>query len=345
MNNWTIRFAPEKASNFAGPHDALFYTISALAAVFTLIVGVMVIYFVAKYRRGTHVDRSNPVHDNHKLEMIFLGIPTLLGLGIFAWSSKIYLDMRTPPKDAYEIFVIGKQWMWHVQHPNGVRENNEIHLPIGRPVKVTMISQDVIHGFYLPEMRVQYHVVPGRYTQLWFEPTKTGKFHLFCTIHCGTQHSEMGGYVYVNSQREFDEWLASGGNRFNPKPKTIVEQGKYYYDEFNCGSCHGPNNTSDGPSLVGIYNTRREFENGTSGTVDQNYIRESIINPYGRITKGYDTSMPVYEYKKQISEEQLLAIVEYIRSMTPGAAAVPASAGNPTPAGAATPAQPERQQL
>lgn len=312
--NWKI--APEQASNFALPHDLIFYTITILTILFTVIVGVMVVVFINKYRRGKVADRSNPVHDDHRLEAMFLGIPTLLGLAIFGWSTKVYLDMRTPPKDAYEVFVIGKQWMWHLQHPNGIRENNELHLPLNRPVKLTMISQDVIHAFYLPQMRVQYHVVPGRYTSLWFTPTKVGRFNIFCTIHCGTQHSEMGGYAYVLNEKEFQDWSASGGNRFRPKPKTVVAQGKQLFEDLHCNDCHGDKDTQKGPSLNGIFNTLRNLDNGQRVVADERHIRQSIIEPYGSLTKGYGVSMPVYEYKTQVSEEQLLALVQYVRSLS-----------------------------
>lgn len=310
-----LQFAPDSASNFAGAHDAVFYTITALTVIFTLLVYAMVTLFLIRYRRGAVVDRSNPVDDNHFVEYLALGIPTLLGLAIFGWSAKVFVDMRTPPKDAQELFVVGKQWMWHIQHPNGIREQNEIHLELGKPIKVTMISQDVIHGFYIPEFRVQYHVVPGRYTQLWFTPTKVGEFHLFCTILCGTQHSEMGGKVFVMTPEDFSKWQSTGGNRFKDVPQTLAEYGKQTFKDFSCANCHEDVDTERGPSLYSLLGKNRTMNDGTTVSANEEYIRDSIINPYAKILKGYENTMPIYQYKSEINEEQIRGLIEYIKTM------------------------------
>jgi len=315
MEPKNIQFAPEQASNFAGPHDALFYTITALMIFFAGLVVLMIGIFVVKYRRGAKADRSNPVHDHLKLELTWTFIPTVLAIAIFAWSTKIFVDMRTPPKDAYEVFVIGKQWMWHLQHPNGIRENNELHVPLGVPIKLTMISQDVIHGFYLPEMRVQYMVVPGRYTSQWFTPTKEGKFNIFCTIHCGTQHSEMGGSLYVLRPDDFAKWQAGGGNRFKPMPASLAKQGERIYKELACNTCHGLKDSEKGPALAGIFGKERIMANGQKVVANEDYIRRSIIAPYDQILKGYQNTMPIYVYKEQVTEEQIRALMEYIQTL------------------------------
>lgn len=318
--------APAQASNFAAEHDAIFYALTALTILFTAIVGIMVLFFVMRYRRGSAADRSNPVHDHLKIELTWTIIPTILGLIVFAASAQLFIKQRIPPKDAMEIFVIGKQWMWHLQHTNGVRENNELHIPVGTPIKLTMISQDVIHGFYIPAFRVQYHVVPGRYSQLWFTATKPGKYNLFCTIHCGTQHSEMGGFVYVMPKAEFAQWLANGGNRFKKPPQTIAQAGESLYKELACGNCHGAADEPRGPTLYGLYGRRRQFADGSTAVADEDYIRESIINPYRRVTAGYtENTMPVYVYRQQVDEEQLRSLIEYIKTL--GAAPAPVAAG------------------
>ncbi len=312
---WNFPIRPEAASSFANKNDALFFTISLLALFFTVVVSAMIIIFAVKFRRGKKADRSNPQHHSVRLEMILMLGPLFLALAIFAWGTAIFIDQRTPPKDSMELFVIGKQWMWHVQHKaSGIRENNEIHVPVDTPVRVTLISQDVIHGFYVPEFRQQYHVVPGRYGMTWFKPTKIGKYHLFCTIHCGTQHSEMGGYVYVMSKEDFAKWVANGGNRFKEQPQTPALAGKQLYEELACGNCHGGVDTERGPSLNGLYGRERPLVNGST-KADEDYIRDSIINPYKHIVKGYTNTMPVYIYREQVNEEQIRDLIEYIKTL------------------------------
>jgi cytochrome c oxidase subunit 2 len=201
--------------------------------------------------------------------------------------------------------------MWHVQHSNGVRENNTLHVPVGKPIKLIMISQDVIHAMYLPAMRVQYHVVPGRYTQLWFTPTKTGKFNLFCNMYCGTQHSKMGGYVYVMPEKEFEDWLANGGDRPTPN-LTMAQQGKEIWDRMQCGNCHGSENSLRAPTLYGVFGRKREFTDGSSAIADNAYLRESILNPYLKVVKGYEKIMPM---NYGFTEEEILKLTAYIKSL------------------------------
>jgi cytochrome c oxidase subunit 2 len=305
--------APQQASNFSGYHDAIFWTLTGLTAVFTVLVFTLVIVFAVRFRRGTKVDRSRPHHENLPLELTWSGIPLLLGLVMFFFGADLFIKMRVPPADAQEIFVIGKQWMWHIQHPNGVREMNTLHVPVGKPVKLTMISQDVLHAFYIPDFRVQMHVVPGRYTQLWFTATKAGRYPLFCGMYCGTQHSEMGGSVYAMDAKEYAAWLANGGN--NPEGLTLAQKGGKLYKVLGCdaGSCHGPANTPSAPSLYGLYGGTRQHTDGSSARVDEAYIREAILRPWNRLTAGYENTMPMYE--GQVAEEDVLALTAYIRSL------------------------------
>lgn len=306
---------PDAASSFAAEHDALFSTLTILTLIFTIIVGVMVLTLVIRYREGnTKVNRLNPQNHNFFLEAIWIIIPSFLGLAVFGWGTKLFLNMREAPEDATNIYVIGKQWMWHIQHPNGVRENNELHVPVGRPVRLTMISQDVIHGFYIPQFRTQYHVVPGRYTTMWFTPTKAGKFNLFCSMHCGTGHSEMGGYVYALPPDEFEKWLAKGGNRFQKDSNSMSEAGEKLFVKNVCANCHTQGDSLRAPSLIGLVGKERKMADGSIRKADDAYIRESIVNPYANILAEYENNiMPIYN---KFSEEELLQLVSYVKSLS-----------------------------
>lgn len=309
MNFFNFPMNPPAASNFATEHDALFYLITGMSVFFAVITFFFVIYFALKYKKGSKADRSSPQYENARMEFWWVLVPTILGIGIFLWSTKIFVDMRTPPKNAKEIFVIGKQWMWHVQHPNGVRENNTLHVPIDTDIKITMISQDVIHAFYIPAFRVQYMTVPGRYTQMWFRPTAVGKYHLFCNMYCGTQHSEMGGSVIVMSKRDYADWLRQNGNvREN---LTASQTGEKLFNKIGCGNCHGDQDLIPrGPTLRGLFGKTRETNDGRRWIADETYIRESILRPAEKVTKGYGLTMPGY---KDLSEEDIMNIISYIK--------------------------------
>lgn len=302
--------APPAASTFAKEYDAIFYTLCALTVLFSLIVGIAVVYLAIKYRAGSNVDRSRPVYEDLRLELTWTIIPLILGLVMFGFGARLFVHLRTPPKNASEIFVIGKQWMWHAMHPNGTRENNTLHVPVGRPVKITMISQDVLHAFYIPAFRTQMHTVPGRYTTLWFEATQTGEFHLFCNMYCGTQHSEMGGKVVALEPREYEEWLANGGT--SSQPMTMEQSGQKIFNSVGCNNCHGGEDTLRGPSLKNIYGTKRTFSNSGPVVADEAYLRESILNPANKLTAGYGQTMSAYE--GQLSEEEIINLIAYIKS-------------------------------
>lgn len=306
-------YRPEQASSFAVEYDSLFFLITALTVLFTLLVAVMCFYLIFRYKRGhgKPEDRRNPMHHNTLIEVSWSFISLFLGMGIFAWGTKMFMEMREVPDNAMEIFVIGKRWMWHAQHTNGLRENNELHVPVGIPVKLTMISQDVVHGFYIPQFRVQYHVVPGRYTTMWFKATKPGRYNLFCSMHCGTQHSEMGGYVYALEPAEFARWKQSGGNRFKPVAEMPAARGEALYKDFACANCHGEVDNKRAPSLNGLFGRRRDFTDGTSGVADMDYIRQALLNPDAKIVRGYRQQMQPYNF----TEEQVLDLIEYIKTL------------------------------
>lgn len=305
--------APQQASSISYFHDWVFYTLVVLTVIFTVIVYGMVVFFAVRYRRGSKVNRHQSHHENLLLEIAWTAIPTVLGLVMFFLGAKLFIEMRTSPKNAEDVYVIGKQWMWHMQHSNGVRENNTLHVPVGKPVRLTLISQDVIHAFYVPDFRTQIHVVPGRYTTLWFEATKPGRYPLYCAMYCGTQHSEMGGYVYAMPPKEYAAWLKNGGN--NVSEMSMEERGGRLFKVLSCDSpnCHQTNNTNAAPSLVGIYGKQRVLSSGVNVTADDAYMREAILKPNNRITAGYVNTMP--DYAGQLSEEDVLDLVAYIRTL------------------------------
>jgi cytochrome c oxidase subunit 2 len=309
MSFFNFPLAPPRASNIAQTYDPVFYALVGLSIFFTIIVCVGAIFFAIRYKAGTKADRSRPMYENLPLELTWTIIPLILGLVMFYFGTALFVKIKTPPKNAEEIYVIGKQWMWHIQHGNGVRENNTLHVPVGKPIKLTMISQDVLHAFYIPAFRVQMGVVPGRYTELWFTATEVGEYHLFCNMYCGTQHSEMGGKVVAMDPKDYAEWLSNGGQ--SVAPMSMEQAGAKVYARVHCDNCHGAEDTLHAPSLYGIYGKRRVFADGTSLIADDEYIRDSIVRPYDHITAGYGQTMPVYQ--GQLTEEDLLNLVAYIK--------------------------------
>jgi cytochrome c oxidase subunit 2 len=314
----------ESASTFAEDVDKLFFILTGLTVFFTVIVAGLLTYLTIRYRRGSNVDRSRPVSHNTLLELTWSVGPLILALGVFGYATKLFAGAYAVPKNAKEVFVIGKQWMWHLQHANGIRENNELHIPVGEPVKLTMIAQDVLHAFYVPEFRVQRHVEPGRYTSMWFTPTKVGKYHLYCNMYCGTQHSTMGGWVYVMSKADYQKWAASGGQ----KPVAIggintptgglnmAQSGAALFQQYQCSSCHVNNAAKNGrgPSLIGIYGKNRQLADGRVVKADDGYLRNVIYYPNEYPLAGWPQGMP--SYKGQLSEDQVLQINAYIKSLS-----------------------------
>ncbi len=341
--NFPLR--PEAASQFAEDVDKLFLLLLALTLVFTIIVSAGIIFLAVRYRRGAKVDRSRPMGHNTILELTWSVGPLLLALGVFVWSTKLYAGVFTPPKNPKEVYVIGKQWMWHLQHTNGIRENNELHIPVGEPVRLTMISQDVIHAFYVPEFRLQRHVEPGRYTSFWLTPIRTGKFHLYCNMYCGTQHSEMGGWVYVMSKADYQRWYASGGARpvatvgvaSKTGGVTMEQSGAALFSKYQCNSCHGAAGIARGrgPSLAGIYGKRRQLADGRQVVADDGYLRNVVYYPNEYTLAGWPQGMP--SYKGVMTEEEVLAVNAYIKTLGTGknigGAAENIAEGRPTTGG------------
>jgi cytochrome c oxidase subunit II len=308
-----MRFFPEIASDFALRWELLNIYISAWMVFFTALIFLGVFVFAIKYRRRSEDDRPQQVLGSVPLEIAWSAIPLLIGLSMFVWGAWLYFEHGSPPANATEIYVTGKQWMFYTQHPEGQRETNELHVPVGRPVKLTMTSEDVIHSFFVPAFRLKRDVVPGRYTSLWFTATKPGRYHLFCAEYCGTNHSGMGGWVYVLEPNEFEAWLAGGGEG------SMASQGEKMFAQLGCASCHASEQQGRCPTLQNVYGNEVQL---TSGTVvaDDAYIRESILSPGAKTVAGFQNIMPTYQ--GQVSEQTLLQLIAYIKSLS--AATAPA---------------------
>jgi cytochrome c oxidase subunit 2 len=304
-------FLPERASTFSDQVDALGLVLTTLTIFFTAIVFALLIFFAVRYRRGSKVNRKNPQHHNIVMELTWSIIPLILGLAVFVMAMIPYTQIYNPPPNAEEIFVIGKRWMWHIEHNNGIRENNELHVPTGRPFKLTMISQDVIHGFYVPAFRIKRDAIPGRYNTVWFEATRPGRYHLFCTEYCGTNHSEMGGWVYVMTPADYADWLKTGGQgAISPKIASAEDQGRELFGTLACSNCHGAQDTVRAPSLVGIYNRPRKLLSGEIVNADDEYLRGAIRKPEDHLLDGYGqvTTMPAYK------DDQLIVYIKALGS-------------------------------
>jgi cytochrome c oxidase subunit 2 len=255
------------------------------------------------------------MHGSMVLETVWSIIPFVISMTIFLGGAIVFFNQYTPPEDSMEIYVVGKQWMWKLQHETGQREINELHVPVGHNIKLTMTTEDVLHSFYVPAFRTKADVVPGRYTYIWFNATKPGKYHLFCAEYCGLNHSGMGGWVYVMEQRDFDNWLSG-----NVSGQTPVEEGRdLFTNKLGCASCHAGGPAQRGAKLENVFNTDVKLVGGATVKADENYIRNSILNPTSQIVEGFQPIMPTF--KGQVTEEQLNALVAYIKSLSPNAAA------------------------
>jgi len=300
-----IPIRPDQGSTIAQGVDHLYYFLTAIDLLFTAIIFLTIFYFALRYRRRSEEDKPPEIEGNIPLELAWTVIPLGLCIIVFLWGTNLFIQNSRPPEAAAEIFVVGKQWMWKIQHPEGIEEINELHVPVNRPVKLTMTSEDVIHDFSVPAFRIKKDVVPGIYTTEWFQATKTGTFHLFCDQYCGTNHSLMTGSVIVMEPTEYEQWL-SGGIRGEP----MAQAGAQLYDQLACITCHG---TGKGPSLNNVYGKPVKLTDGTTVVADEAYLRESILYPSAKIVDGYRPIMPTF--KGQVTEEQLLQLISYIKSL------------------------------
>ncbi|HEY2460530.1 MAG TPA: cytochrome c oxidase subunit II [Candidatus Acidoferrum sp.] len=299
---------PEQASNFAPHVDALMAYITAVCLFFAVAITVAVVYFFFKFRRKHEGEVGVGIHGDMRIEALWIIIPSLLALTMFAWGAVVYVDFRRAPLDTLDIYVVGKQWMWKIQQPNGLKEINELHVPVGRNVKLIMASEDVIHDFSVPAFRVKMDVVPGHYNTLWFRPTKPGTYHFFCSQYCGTNHALMGGTVTVMDATDYAAWLANSSSGDNS-----VVAGEQLFNDKACSTCHVSDGSGRGPSMNGLYLSKVRLADGSTVMADDGYLRESILSPNAKITAGYQPVMPTYQ--GQLTEEQILILTSYVKSL------------------------------
>src|SRR3989441_8953538 len=298
MQSW-FPFIPESASTMSGDVDALFLYLCGVTVFFALLIGGIIVFFVLRYRRRNPFEIPRPIEGSQKLETLWSMIPLLIAMSFFVWGASLYYRQYRPAQNALEVYVVGKQWMWKFQHATGQREINELHVPVGRPVKLIMTSEDVIHDVFVPAFRVKADVVPGRYTHLWFQPTKPGRYHLFCAEYCGTRHSGMVGEVVVMDPSEYQTWLSGGAPE-----GSLASAGAKLFQDLACKTCHRPDAQGRGPVLEGLFGKTVTLQNGETLTVDEAYVRESILQPAAKITAGFQPIMPTFH--GLVSEEQLL---------------------------------------
>lgn len=306
---WVFLF-PTEASTTAERVDDLFLLLLGVTGVAVVGVVVLLVYFSVRYQHRRAVDRSNRPRGKKAryAEITWSLIPLFIFVGFFAWGSTVYVDIQRMPPDALEINAIAKQWMWKFQHPDGQREINELHVPVGMPVRLTMTSQDVIHSFYVPAFRVKQDLLPGTYTRTWFEATKTGTYHLFCAEYCGTEHSQMRGKIIVMEPARYEAWLT----RQAPEG-TLAAAGEGHFRRLGCSGCHAVRSTVHAPSLSGIYERVIHLEDGVTKVADEAYLRDSILLPRKDIVVGYPPIMP--SFKGQVSEGEILELIAYLKSL------------------------------
>jgi cytochrome c oxidase subunit 2 len=298
---------PPQASTSAAHLDALFIFLLLITGLVTLLIFVLIIVFALKYRQSRQLEATH-IEGSVALEATWSIVPAGIFVVFFAWGAVLYFQERTPPRGAMEIYVVAKQWMWKLQHIEGQREINQLHVPVNRDVKLIMTSQDVVHSFYVPAFRVKQDVIPGRYTTIWFHPTRPGSYHLFCAEFCGTQHSGMIGSIEVMAPADYETWLAGGGAE-----GSLASTGQKVFQELGCVTCHRADTQGRGPNLVGLFGKPVLLQDGRTLVADENYVRESILTPGAKITAGFNSIMPTFQ--GIVSEEQLLALVAYIKSL------------------------------
>jgi len=323
MNLWRV-FFPEQASTTAGGVDALYIFLVAVSLFFGTLIALLVVGFAIKFRRRSDDEAPKAIHGNLALEIIWTVIPLGIVLLTFLWSAQLFFTVHRVPKDAMQINVVGKRWMWKLQHMTGQREINELHVPVGMPVKLVLTSEDVIHSFFVPAFRIKKDAVPGRYNTIWFEATKPGRYRLFCAEYCGTQHSGMIGWVIAMEPTTFQAWLAGGAGG-----GSLVAAGEKLFGELACVTCHRGDSGARGPNLEGLFGNPVKLADGSTVVADEAYVRESITTPTAKIVAGYQPIMPTFQ--GLISEEGLMQLVAYIQTLKPAEAAGTAPAAQTAP--------------
>ena len=316
----TVQILPESASTIAPQVDAIFWGLMGISAIMTLGLFVVITFFLIRYRSASEVDRTLSRLSPTYLEVTWTTIPIFIFVGLFVWGAVVFAKASKPPADALPIYVVGVQWYWDVQHENGRHEIGDLHVPLGQPVQLIMTSTDVIHDYFIPAFRVKRDVMPGKYTVEWFTATKPGKYRIFCNQYCGTKHAEMGGYVYVMRPDDYEDWL---GEQSGTGQESLTQTGARLFRQSGCSGCHGANSSVHAPDLSGIYGHPVPLEGGEFVTADDQYIHDSILKPAAQIVAGYKNIMP--SYQGQLSEQNVVALVAYIKSLSQAPAPAPAA--------------------
>ncbi|MFO8233734.1 MAG: cytochrome c oxidase subunit II [Longimonas sp.] len=313
MNDSGTFWLPEAASTVAAEVDGLFYFVYWASAIIFVGVVAAMIYFAYKYRRRDPNDRPEPVKESRLLEISWIVVPTILVLLVFTWGFQTFVTLQTAPPNAYEIQGQAYSYGWSFEYPEGAQTTDELYIPADRPVQVRLSSRegDVLHSFFLPQFRVKQDVLPNRYTSVWFEANEPGTYELFCTEYCGTGHSQMLGEVNVLPQDEFDEWMEEAGG-VDEDELSLVELGEVQYERNGCQGCHSLDGSDGaGPTFQGLYESNRDFADASSTEADENYLRESIVEPDAKIVEGYRSGiMPSFA---QLSEREVTALIEFIK--------------------------------
>lgn len=309
-------------------YDRFFWICVIICTAVATAIAVFLIYSAWRYRRRNPNELPSQLDVKVPVEVLWIGIPSLIFLGMFLYGAKLYFDIERPPDNAVTVYVEAKQWMWKVQHPDGIREINALHVPVGKAIRLKMISQDVIHSFYVPAFRIKQDVLPGRYTTIWFEADKPGTYHLFCAEYCGLNHSQMHGWIYALSPGDYAKWVQQGGAE-----GSLADTGEKLFHQFACSNCHHFTGHGPGPNLVGLYGSTVRLQNGQTIVVDDDYLRRHILTPSGLTVEGFHSSiMPTYQ--GQLTEDQLIALIAYIQALgnrPPEGVMAPGAQGSPSP--------------
>ncbi len=308
LTKWLTASAlfPREASTIAPYADALYFFLIGMTLVGLLLVGALVFGFSVRYRKARS-PVATQVEGSTLLEATWTIIPLAIFLVTFVWGALLYFRIYNPPTNAMNIYIVGKQWMWKAEHPGGQHEINALHVPVNRPVQLTMVSMDVFHSFSIPDFRVKREVIPGRYSTVWFQATAPGTYHLFCTQYCGTKHSGMIGEITVLTPEDYQKWTEE-----STSGTSLAQNGERLYASMGCNQCHNGTPGARGPSLAGVYGSKLTLANGSQVTVNDAYLRDAILNPSQHITAGYAPIMPTYQ--GQISEDGLIDLVEFIKN-------------------------------
>jgi len=305
---WSLPLFPTQASTMAAKVDALYFFLVAVSAFFVIVIATLIVFLGIRYRRRARSEVGGKVVPSLALELTWTVIPLALGLVMFAWGAMVYFAQATPPPETLDVYVTGKQWMWKFQHPDGRREINELHVPAGKAVRITGTSEDVIHSLFVPAFRVKADMIPGRYTTMWFNATKPGRYHLFCAEYCGTKHSAMTGAIVVMDPTEYQAWRSGG-----VAEGSLASQGLKIFQDMSCATCHRPDGEGRGPNLEGLFGSQVELADGSATTGNEAYIREAILSPSAKVVAGFQPLMPTFQ--GLLTEEQVIALIEYVKSL------------------------------